>query len=224
VKPIIDVPVTPQMSGAAMQSATGRPTENDVLLVVDVQVDFCPGGALAVPGGDEVVPVVNRLARDFAHVILTQDWHPPGHSSFASAHPGCQPFDTVDMLYGRQILWPDHCVQGTGGAAFHPALDLPRAELVLRKGYHAAIDSYSAFRENDRSTATGLAAYLRERGFERVTLCGLATDFCVFFSALDACAAGFATTLALDACRGIDHEGSLARAIEEMRAAGVILI
>jgi nicotinamidase/pyrazinamidase len=198
-------------------------TDRDLLLVVDVQNDFCPGGALAVPGGDEIVPVVNRLARDFAHVVLTQDWHPPGHSSFASAHPGHEPFSAIDMPYGAQILWPDHCVQGSAGAAFHPALDIPRAELVLRKGYHPAIDSYSAFRENDRNTATGLAAYLRERGFERVTLCGLATDFCVLYSALDAAAAGFATTLVLDACRGIDRDGSIARAFDEMRAAGVTL-
>jgi nicotinamidase/pyrazinamidase len=197
--------------------------ERDLLLVVDVQNDFCPGGALAVPGGDAIVPAVNRLARDFAHVILTQDWHPPGHSSFASAHPGGQPFATVDLPYGQQILWPDHCVQGTPGAGFHPGLDVSRAELVLRKGYHAAIDSYSAFRENDRRTATGLGAYLRERGIERVTLCGLATDFCVLYSALDAREAGFAATLALDACRGIDHEGSLGRAIDQMRAAGVVL-
>jgi nicotinamidase/pyrazinamidase len=212
------------MSGAAMQSATVHPTEQEVLLVIDVQNDFCPGGALAVPDGDAVVPVINRIARDFAHVVLTQDWHPLGHSSFASAHPGHAALTTIEMPYGPQILWPDHCVQGTEGAAFHPALDLPRAELVLRKGYHAGIDSYSALRENDRRTVTGLAAYLRERGFERVTLCGLATDFCVLYSALDAAAAGFATTLVLDACRGIDHEGSMARAIDQMRTAGVVLI
>ncbi|HTW52882.1 MAG TPA: bifunctional nicotinamidase/pyrazinamidase [Stellaceae bacterium] len=196
-------------------------TERDVLLVVDVQNDFCPGGALAVPEGDAIVPGVNRLAREFAHVVLTQDWHPPGHSSFASAHPGKQPAETP---YGTQILWPDHCVQGTPGAAFHPALDVPHAELVLRKGYHSAIDSYSAFRENDRKTATGLAAYLRERGFSRVTLCGLATDFCVLYSALDAVAAGFAASVVRDACRGIDVDGSLARALDEMRQAGVVLI
>jgi nicotinamidase/pyrazinamidase len=199
-------------------------TDRDLLLVVDMQNDFCPGGALAVPQGDEIVPVVNRLARDFAHVVLTQDWHPPGHSSFASAHPGHAVFSTVDMPYGTQILWPDHCVRGSAGAAFHPALDIPRAELVLRKGYHAAIDSYSAFRENDRKTATGLASYLKERGFERVTLCGLATDFCVFYSALDAVAAGFATTVVIEACRGIDRDGSIAQALDEMRAAGVTLV
>ena len=200
------------------------PNDRDLLLVVDVQNDFCPGGALAVPGGDAIVPAVNRLAREFAHVVLTQDWHPPGHSSFASAHPGQAPFSTIEMPYGPQILWPDHCVQNTLGAAFHPALEVPRAELALRKGYHPAIDSYSAFRENDWRTLTGLAAYLRERGFERVTLCGLATDFCVLYSALDAAAAGFATRVVLDACRGIDRDGSLARALAEMRAAGVALV
>jgi nicotinamidase/pyrazinamidase len=201
-----------------------KPSERDVLLIVDVQNDFCPGGALAVPDGDAIVPAVNRLARDFAHVVLTQDWHPPGHSSFASAHSGKQPFQTAETPYGTQILWPDHCVQGTPGAAFHQALDVPRAELVLRKGYHPAIDSYSAFRENDRQTATGLAAYLKERGFSRVTLCGLATDFCVLYSALDAGAAGFAASVALDTCRGIDIDGSLARALDEMRQAGVALL
>jgi len=200
-----------------------KPTEQDVLLIIDVQNDFCPGGALAVPEGDAIVPAVNRLARDFAHVVLTQDWHPPGHSSFASAHPGTPPFATIEMPYGPQILWPDHCVQGTPGAAFHAMLDAPRAELVLRKGYHPAIDSYSAFRENDRKTVTGLAAYLKERGFTRVTLCGLATDFCVLYSALDAVAAGFAATVMLDACRGIDIDGSLAGALGEMRRAGVEL-
>jgi nicotinamidase/pyrazinamidase len=223
VKPIIGCAVTAQMSGAAMQNATDRPQDKEVLLVVDVQNDFCPGGSLAVPDGDAIVPVINRLARDFAHIVLTQDWHPVGHSSFASTHPGHAPLTVIEMPYGSQILWPDHCVQGTDGAAFHSGLDLPRAELVLRKGYHAGIDSYSAFRENDRRTATGLGAYLRERGMERVTLCGLATDFCVLYSALDAREAGFAATLVLDACRGIDHEGSLGCAIDQMRAAGVVL-
>lgn len=205
-----------------MQSASERVGNvGDVLLVIDVQNDFCPGGALAVPGGDEVVPAINRLARDFAHVVLTQDWHPAGHSSFASSHRGRQPYDTIEMPYGPQVLWPDHCVQGTPGASLHPALDIPHAELILRKGYLAAIDSYSAFRENDRHTATGLAAYLRERGFARVTLCGLATDFCVGYSALDAREAGFAAAVVLDACRGIDVDGSLSRALEAMRGAGV---
>jgi nicotinamidase/pyrazinamidase len=198
--------------------------EHDLLLVVDVQNDFCPGGALAVPEGDAIVPTINRLARDFPHVVLTQDWHPRGHTSFASAHPGRQPFEAIELSYGTQILWPDHCVQNTPGAAFHAALDIPHAELVLRKGYHPAIDSYSAFRENDRKTATGLAGYLRERGFERVTLCGLATDFCVLYSALDAVAARFTATVVLDACRGIDRDGSIPRALDEMRAAGVTLL
>jgi nicotinamidase/pyrazinamidase len=219
VKSIIAAPVTAQKSGAAMQ----RVTDHDLLLVVDVQNDFCPGGALAVPEGNAIVAVVNLLARDFKHVVLTQDWHPPGHSSFASAHPGRQPFEAIALPYGTQILWPDHCVQGTSGAAFHPGLDIPHAELALHKGYHPAIDSYSAFRENDRKTATGLAAYLHERGFVRLTLCGLATDFCVLYSALDAAAAGFTVTVVLDACRGIDRDGSIARALDEMRAAGVTL-
>jgi nicotinamidase/pyrazinamidase len=196
----------------------------DVLIVVDAQRDFCPGGALAVPRGDETLPAINRLARDFAHVILTQDWHPPGHASFASAHPGRRPFETIDLDYGPQTLWPDHCVQGTDGAAFHPALDIARAELIIRKGHHLAIDSYSAFRENDRRTPTGLAGYLRQRGFERVTLCGLATDYCVLFSAIDARETGFDTTVVLAASRGIDLDGSLSRALAAMRQAGVALI
>ena len=198
--------------------------DREVLIVTDPQLDFCPGGALAVPQGDAIVPKVNRLARRFVHVILTQDWHPAGHASFASTHPGRRPFETIEVEYGPQTLWPDHCVQGTPGAAFHPALDIPRAELIIRKGYHPTIDSYSAFRENDRKTPTGLASYLRERGFERVTLCGLATDFCVFFSAIDAVAAGFATAVALDASRAIDIGGSLAQALAAMREAGVVLL
>ena len=195
--------------------------DREVLLIVDVQNDFCPGGALPVPQGDDIVPVVNRLGREFAHVILTQDWHPRGHASFASSRPGKQPFDTIEMSYGQQILWPDHCVQGTQGAAFHPGLDVPHAELVIRKGFRSAIDSYSAFRENDRRTPTGLASYLKERGFERITLSGLATDFCVLFSAIDAREAGFEVSLAASACRAIDVDGSLARAIRSMSEAGV---
>ena len=202
----------------------GSPTERDVLIVTDPQVDFCPGGALAVPEGDAIMPVINRLARRFAHVVVTQDWHPPGHISFASAHPGKKPFETIEVDYGPQTLWPDHCVQGTEGAAFHPALDLPNAELVIRKGYHPAIDSYSAFRENDRKTPTGLAGYLRERGLTRVTLCGLATDFCVFFSAIDAREAGFETAIVLEASRAIDVDSSLARALVAMRDAGISFI
>jgi nicotinamidase/pyrazinamidase len=203
-----------------MNSGAG---EREVLIVVDVQRDFCPGGALAVPGGDEIVPAVNALAQRFDHVILTQDWHPPGHASFASAHRGKAPFDTIELDYGPQTLWPDHCVQGTKGAGFHPGLAIPRVELIVRKGYHPAIDSYSAFRENDRKTPTGLAGYLRERGFERISICGLATDYCVFYSATDARAAGFDTTVVLEASRGIDLDGSLGRAISTMREAGVAL-
>ncbi len=202
----------------------GEKTERDALIIVDVQRDFCPGGALAVPEGDAVVSAVNRLARRFAHVILTQDWHPPGHTSFATSHSGRQPFETIELAYGPQTLWPEHCVQGTDGAAFHPALEVTGAELIVRKGYHAGIDSYSAFRENDRKTPTGLAGYLHERGFDRITLCGLATDFCVLFSALDARAAGFETAVVLDACRGIDLDSSLPRALAAMRDAGIILI
>ena len=197
------------------------PDDRDVLLVVDVQNDFCPGGALAVPDGDAIVPAVNRLARSFAHVILTQDWHPPGHASFASSHPGKHPFDAIEVSYGTQILWPDHCVQGTQGASFHPELDVPHAELVVRKGFRAAIDSYSAFRENDRLTRTGLAGYLRERGLERITMCGLATDFCVAFSAIDGREAGFEVTVVTGACRGIDIDGSVVRAMRSMSEAGV---
>jgi len=198
-----------------------RPGETDVLLVVDVQNDFCPGGGLAVPRGDEVVPVVNRLASRFQHVLLTQDWHPAGHQSFASAHPGRKPFETVAVAYGEQTLWPDHCVQGTPGAEFHPALTVPQAELVIRKGFRTAIDSYSAFCENDRRTPTGLAGYLRERGLQRLFLVGLATDFCVHYSAIDARRAGFAAVVIEDACRAIDLGGSLADALQKMAQAGV---
>lgn len=198
-----------------------RPGESDVLIIVDVQNDFCPTGALAVPEGDAVVPVVNRLAEHFVHCVLTQDWHPPGHASFASAHPGRKPFETIDFAYGPQTLWPDHCVQGTKGAQFHPRLVAPRAELIVRKGFHPAIDSYSTFYENDRCTPTGLVGYLRERGFSRVFLAGLATDFCVHYSALDARRHGFAVTVIEDACRAIDLQGSLAQAWRAMAAAGV---
>jgi nicotinamidase/pyrazinamidase len=194
-----------------------------VLIIVDVQNDFCPGGALAVPQGDAIIPAVNRLAGEFAHVVLTQDWHPPGHASFASTHPGHQPFETVKFDYGPQTLWPEHCIQGSTGAAFHRVLAVPQAELIVRKGFRPAIDSYSAFRENDRATPTGLAGYLRERGFDRITLCGLATDYCVLYSALDARAAGFEVELAVNACRGIDLDGSLARAMQAMAEAGVMM-
>ena len=198
-------------------------TDREVLIVVDAQRDFCPGGRLAVPDGDKIMPVINRIARDFRHVILTQDWHPPGHASFASSHPGRRLFETIEVAYGPQTLWPDHCVQGADGAAFHPALDIPHAELVIRKGYNPAIDSYSAFRENDKQTPTGLAGYLNERRIKRVTLCGLATDYCVLYSALDAREAGFETAVVLDASRGIDLDGSLAKALDQMRNSGVVL-
>jgi nicotinamidase/pyrazinamidase len=192
-------------------------------VVIDVQNDFCPGGALAVAGGDAVVPLVNAIARDFEHVILTQDWHPAGHSSFASSHSGSQPFQSIAMPYGQQTLWPDHCIQGSHGAAFHPALDLTRAELIIRKGFRKVIDSYSAFFENDHATPTGLGGYLRERGIGSITLAGLATDFCVAYSALDALAQGFAVTVRLDACRGIDLDGSVAAMLGRMREAGATL-
>ena len=194
------------------------------LIVIDVQNDFCPGGRLAVAGGGEIVPLVNRLIAKAGHVVLTQDWHPAGHSSFASSHPVKEPFSTIQMPYGPQTLWPDHCIQGTRGAAFHPGLDWTRAELVLRKGFRQTIDSYSAFFENDRRTPTGLAGYLRERGIAAVTLVGLATDYCVAYSALDAVGHGFATTVRLDACRGIDLGGSMATMLGRMRDAGVTLL
>ena len=200
------------------------PGEDDMLLVVDVQNDFCPGGGLAVPEGDAVVPVINRIAPGFAHVVLTQDWHPPGHESFASSHAGRAPFETIEAAYGPQTLWPDHCVQGTRGAAFHAELETTRAELVIRKGFRRAIDSYSAFYENDRTTPTGLTGYLRERAMKRVFLAGLATDFCVYFSALDAAKAGFAAVLIEDACRAIDLDGSLAAAKDAMGRAGVTFV
>ena len=192
----------------------------EALLVVDVQNDFCTDGALAVPGGEAVVPGINRLWDGYACKVLTQDWHPPGHASFASSHEGKQPFDTGMLDYGEQVLWPDHCVQGAPGAAFHPGLRTDGADLVLRKGFRPGIDSYSAFFENDRETPTGLAGYLRERGVGRVVLTGLATDFCVGFSALDALASGFETVVLEDLCRGLDMEGSLARMLDDIRAAG----
>jgi nicotinamidase/pyrazinamidase len=182
----------------------------DVLLVVDIQNDFCPGGKLAVPHGDEVVPLINRTAAKFQDVVLTQDWHPRGHLSFASSHAGKRPFETIQAFYGLQELWPDHCVQGTPGAEFRADLNVPRAVLVLRKGYHVDIDSYSAFFENDRTTHTGLTGYLRERGFSRVFIAGLALDFCVRFSAEDARREGFEVVVIEDACRGIDVQGSIA--------------
>jgi nicotinamidase/pyrazinamidase len=194
---------------------------DDALLVVDVQKDFCQGGALAVPNGDAVVPLVNDLARRFPHTILTQDWHPAVHQSFASSHAGRKPFDVIEVSYGSQVLWPDHCVQGTDGAAFHDALEVPQAELIVRKGYDPTIDSYSAFYENDRRTPTGLAGYLRERGFKRVFLAGLALDFCVRYSAEDARKCGFDAIVIEDACRAIDMNGSLAETWQSFADCGV---
>lgn len=193
------------------------------LIIVDLQNDFCPGGALAVSGGDEIVPLVNRLIGKFEHVILTQDWHPAGHSSFASSHPGKEPFSTVEMPYGPQTLWPDHCVQGTRGADFHPGLEWTKAELVIRKGFRTAIDSYSTFFENDHTTPTGLAGYLRERGITDLTLVGLATDFCVAYSAIDARRLGFNAKVLLDGCRAIDLAGSLEAMKQQMAQEGVVL-
>ena len=193
----------------------------EILVVVDVQNDFCPEGALAVPDGDAVVPEINRLVAAHDHVLLTQDWHPAGHSSFASRHAGREAFETIEMSYGPQILWPDHCVQGTSGAEFHPDLDWTGAGLVIRKGFRRGIDSYSAFFENDHRTPTGLGGYLRERGFTRVALAGLAADFCVHFSAMDARKLGFEVRVIERACRAIDLEGSLAAARRQWADAGV---
>ncbi|KQT53090.1 hypothetical protein ASG54_07870 [Aureimonas sp. Leaf460] len=193
----------------------------DALLVIDVQNDFCPGGALAVPGGDEVVPIVNRLAARIANVVATQDWHPKGHVSFASTH-GLQPFQTIELPYGTQVLWPDHCVQGSAGAEFHPGLRLPHAQAVIRKGYRPEIDSYSGLVEADRTTPTGLGGYLTERGIRRVFVAGLALDFCVAWTALDARRHGLDVVLIEDACRAIDLDGSRERALNDMQAAGVV--
>lgn len=193
------------------------------LIVIDVQNDFCPGGALAVAGGDEIVMPINALMGDFDAVILTQDWHPAKHSSFASQHPGKAPMDLMDMPYGPQVLWPDHCVQGSAGADFHAALDADRADLVIRKGFRPNIDSYSAFFENDHATQTGLDGYLKSRGIARVTLVGLATDFCVAYSAIDAAGLGFEVRVNEALCRGIDFDSSLAAARDRMKAAGVTL-
>lgn len=199
------------------------PTEpaQAALIVIDVQNDFCPGGALAVVDGDAVVPLVNRVAPRFGVRVFTQDWHSLDHRSFAASHPGSADFSTTDMPYGTQVLWPVHCVQGTHGAGFHPGLDVDAADMVLRKGFRPHVDSYSAFFENDRATPTGLAGYLRDRGIGSVWLAGLATDFCVAYSALDAVRLGFTVTLLEDACRAIDLDGSHAAALAEMGAAGV---
>lgn len=198
--------------------------DSDALIVVDVQNDFCPDGALAVPRGDAVVPIVNRLAENFRNVVLTQDWHPPGHLSFASAHPGRSPYDIIAMSHGPQVLWPDHCVQDTPGAAFHSGLHIPHAGLVLRKGLDRNIDSYSALYENDRTTPTGLTGYLRERGITRLFFAGLALDFCVRYSAEDAVREGFVVIVVEDACRGIDVQGSVAGARSSLAALKATLI
>ena len=192
-----------------------------VLIIVDAQYGFMPGGGLAVADGDAVVPVINRIAPRFANLVLTQDWHPADHISFAANHPGRAPFETITLPYGEQVLWPTHCVQGTRDAALHDDLRVPQAQLIIRKGFHRDVDSYSAFMEADRRTSTGLAAYLKARGISKLYLCGLATDYCVAWSALDARAAGFEATVIEDACRAIDLNGSLARAWADMAAAGV---
>jgi len=196
----------------------------DALIVIDVQNDFCPGGALAVPEGDVIVPGINALMDAAGAVILTQDWHPLGHSSFASSHDGAAPYDVIDMPYGAQVLWPDHCIQGSRGAGFHQGLNTARADMIVRKGYRPAIDSYSAFFENDHTTPTGLEGYLRTRGITHLTLVGLATDFCVNFSAVDAAKLGFDVTVRMELCRAIDLDGSLAAARGGMQGAGVALV
>ena len=191
------------------------------LLIVDIQNDFCPGGALAVPDGDKIIPVVNSLSKEFSHVLMTQDWHPRGHHSFASSHEGRQPFDTIVLPYGDQVLWPDHCVQGTSGADFHPSLDTKRAQIIIRKGFRKQIDSYSGFYENDHKTGTGLTGYLRDRGIGSLYIAGLASDFCVKWTAIDAVKEGFGVTVIRDAVAGIDIDGSVKKAWEEMKGAGV---
>jgi len=203
-----------------LRAATIRPDDASALLVIDVQNCFLPGGRLAVKDGEQVVPVINRIAKNFANVVMTQDWHTPGHVSFASTHSGKKPFEIIDLAYGKQMLWPDHCVQGTDGAALSKDLAIPQAELIIRKGFHKDVDSYSAFTEADGKTTTGLAAYLKARSVSRVFVAGLATDFCVAWTALDARKAGFETYVVEDACRGIDTQGSLAKAWSDMDKAG----
>jgi len=210
-----------RVAGAQTGSMKMKPTAQDVLLVIDVQNCFTPGGSLAVKEGDQIIPLINRLAKRFRHVVLTQDWHPRGHASFASSHPGKKPFETLELAYGKQVLWPDHCIQGTPDADLHTDLKIPHAEMIIRKGYRQHVDSYSAFLEADRKTATGLTGYLRERGFKQVFFVGLATDFCVAWSAVDARRAGFAAYVIEDATRGIDAGGSLAKAWQDMTGAGV---
>jgi nicotinamidase/pyrazinamidase len=209
------------MSTKSQAAASIKPDKASALLVIDVQNCFLPGGSLAVKDGDQVVPVINRIAKAFTNVVMTQDWHTAGHISFASSHPGKKPFDTIDLPYGKQVLWPDHCVQGTEGAALSKDLSIPQAELVIRKGFHRDVDSYSAFTEADGKTTTGLAAYLKARQIKRLFAAGLATDFCVAWTALDARKAGFEAYVVEDACRGIDTQGSMAKAWAEMAKAGV---
>ena len=210
------------LTGATAKSQE-RPMidSSTALLVIDVQNDFCPGGSLTVPKGDEIIAPINAMAKRFENIILTQDWHTPGHASFASTHPGKKPFEIVQMFYGPQVLWPDHCIMGSKGAEFHPGLDIPTAQTVIRKGYRQPVDSYSGFLEADRKTPTGLGAYLKERGVSRVVLVGLATDFCVNWTATDARKFGLETFVVDDACRAIDAMGSLAKAWDAMNAAGV---
>ncbi len=208
-------------SRPAAAAASIKVDDTSALLVIDVQNCFLPGGSLAVKDGDQVIPVINRLAKGFANVVMTQDWHTPGHVSFASSHAGKKPFETIDLPYGKQVLWPDHCVQGTDGASLSKALSIPQAELIVRKGYHKDVDSYSAFTEADGKTTTGLAAWLKARKLQRLFVAGLATDFCVAWTALDARKAGFDAYVVEDACRGIDTQGSLAKAWADMEKAGV---
>ena len=213
------------LSAAPLRSALAagkiKPTDSDALLVIDVQNCFVPGGSLAVKDGDKIVPLINQIAKGFHNVVLTQDWHTPDHVSFASQHAGKKPFETIELSYGTQVLWPDHCVQGTEGAAIVSGISIPQAELILRKGFHRDVDSYSAFLEADRKTETGLAGYLKGRNINRVFVCGLATDYCVAWSALDARRFGFQAEVIEDACRGIDLSGSIAKAWEQMAKAGV---
>jgi nicotinamidase/pyrazinamidase len=209
------------LSSRLWAAASIKPDETSALLVIDVQNCFLPGGSLAVKEGEQVVPVINRIAKAFVNVVMTQDWHTPGHISFASVHAGKKPFETIDLPYGKQVLWPDHCVQGTDGASLSKDLSIPQAELIIRKGFHKDVDSYSAFLEADKKTATGLAGYLKERGLGRVFVVGLATDFCVAWTAMDARGAGFETFVIEDAARGIDNRGSLAAAWAAMEKAGV---
>ena len=219
------VAMTAALPAAGLRNALAagkiKPTDSDALLVIDVQNCFVPGGSLAVKGGDEIVPLINRIANRFHNVVMTQDWHTPHHMSFASSYPDMKPFDAVKVAYGDQVLWPDHCVQGTDGAAIVSGVSIPQAQLIIRKGFHRDVDSYSAFLEADRKTETGLAGYLRSRKVNRVFVCGLATDYCVAWSALDARKFGFQADVIEDASRGIDLNGSLAAAWKDMEKAGV---